>query len=350
MNAPVPSSRTGRRVVVATWAYAALVLACLILIRRVGESWWPVTVLVFLPRWLFLLPALALVLAAGRCWRRRLWVVQGATVLLILGPVMAPSLPVHRLRAADPRGLRLRIMTLNRGMAGLDAPRLIRLIERERIDVICFQEGRSDPALKDYWARGWSRTTFLASRLPIVGGPDRRLLDDPDCPYPEWRTRLERVRIRAPSGVEFAVASVHLDTVRHGLMMLRSGDAAGLERHSAWRGAELRRVVAVLSADRSIPVLVGGDFNFPSDSPAFAPARRHFRVGFDEAGWGYGYTYPSRLPWIRIDHILASPHWSVVRCWVGPDVGSDHFPLIAEVVLTDPPQPVRHAKDPNGGG
>src|SRR5207237_8966827 len=119
------------------------------------------------------------------------------------------------------------------------------------------------------------------------------------------------------------------------LPMCAAAGVAGLERHSAWRGARRRRVGATPAADRSAPLLIGGDFNPPSDSPTFAPVRRRFRVGFDEAGRGYGYTYPSRLPWIRIDHILASPDWSIVRCWVGPDVGSDHLPVIAEVVLPE---------------
>jgi hypothetical protein len=57
------------------------------------------------------------------------------------------------------------------------------------------------------------------------------------------------------------------------------------------------------------------------------------RFGYEDAGWGYGYTRPSRYPWFRIDHILASPEWVFTRCWVGPDLGSDHLPLIAEVVL-----------------
>ena len=85
-----------------------------------------------------------------------------------------------------------------------------------------------------------------------------------------------------------------------------------------------------------------GDFNLPPDSPMLAPLRRRFRDAFAEAGRGYGYTYPSRLPWVRIDHILAGRHWTIDRCRVGPDLGSDHRPLIAEAVLADPRKPTGH--------
>jgi hypothetical protein len=43
-------------------------------------------------------------------------------------------------------------------------------------------------------------------------------------------------------------------------------------------------VVATVSDRRRLPLLVGGDFNLPSDDPSFAPVRERFRVGFDQAG------------------------------------------------------------------
>ena len=62
-----------------------------------------------------------------------------------------------------------------------------------------------------------------------------------------------------------------------------------------------------------------------------------YRFAFEDAGWGYGYTRPADLPWFRIDHIVASPEWRVTECRVGPDFGSDHLPLIAELVLPAAP-------------
>jgi endonuclease/exonuclease/phosphatase (EEP) superfamily protein YafD len=39
---------------------------------------------------------------------------------------------------------------------------------------------------------------------------------------------------------------------------------------------------------------------------------------------------------VRIDHILAGPGWQAERCWVGPDVGSPHRPVIADLIWTGP--------------
>jgi endonuclease/exonuclease/phosphatase (EEP) superfamily protein YafD len=111
------------------------------------------------------------------------------------------------------------------------------------------------------------------------------------------------------------------------------GDVRGLTLHVAWWGSEMSRVLSLLSRSSDLPMVVGGDFNMPSDDSTMAALRNYFRFAFEEAGWGYGYTRPAEYPWVRIDHLLSSPEWSVTRCRVGPDLGSDHLPVIAEFVL-----------------
>ena len=117
------------------------------------------------------------------------------------------------------------------------------------------------------------------------------------------------------------------------------GDVAGLSLHVDWWKHELDRVAAALSTGGGAPVLAAGDFNMPPDDSTMVALRSAFRFAFEEGGWGYGYTRPTRCPWFRIDHILASPEWQVTRCWVGPDFGSDHLPLLADVVLPAGPAP-----------
>ena len=60
---------------------------------------------------------------------------------------------------------------------------------------------------------------------------------------------------------------------------------------------------------------------------------------FSKAGFGFGETRWTTMRGItfgvRIDHILTNEHWRPQRCWVGPDVGSDHLPVIADLRLRD---------------
>src|SRR5207245_227724 len=137
---------------------------------------------------------------------------------------------------------------------------------------------------------------------------------------------------------EFIVASVHLPTLRPGFQrFLDRRETSGLRLHTAWWGRETSRALAALAETGDLPILIGGDFNMPADDVTMAALRATFRFAFEDAGWGYGYTRPARYPWVRIDHILATPEWSVTACRVGPDLGSDHLPLMAEAVL--PPRP-----------
>jgi endonuclease/exonuclease/phosphatase (EEP) superfamily protein YafD len=43
----------------------------------------------------------------------------------------------------------------------------------------------------------------------------------------------------------------------------------------------------------------------------------------------------TRKTGVRIDHILAGHGWRCRRCWVGPNIGSAHRPVIADLYLSD---------------
>jgi endonuclease/exonuclease/phosphatase family metal-dependent hydrolase len=309
-------------------------LLALGLVRWVGEGWWAVTLLLLMPRWLLLLPIGGLAGAGALAGRPSHWALQGAVALVVAGPLMGFSLPIRQVWTRPPAGETVRVMTYNLGQVPLDTRRLIAMIERERVDLVCFQEGSpSRPDLDAYFARGWyrDRQKHLASRYPIVA--DFEPMPEENQSEERYGGRLIRARVRTPSGTEFVLASVHLPTLRPGLNRVLGGDVRGLKIHLAWWRHELDRALRLLSDADGTPLILAGDFNMPSDDSTMAALGGSFQFAFAEAGWGYGYTRPSRYPWVRIDHILTSPESAVTRCWVGPDFGSDHLPLLAEVVL-----------------
>jgi endonuclease/exonuclease/phosphatase (EEP) superfamily protein YafD len=106
-----------------------------------------------------------------------------------------------------------------------------------------------------------------------------------------------------------------------------------MRQNLAARGAQSE--LASRRADWSLrPVIVAGDFNTPADGAVYADSWPAFTNAFTSAGVGFGYTHYTRLTRVRIDHVLAGPGWRVRRCEVGPDVGSAHRPVIAELVWT----------------
>ena len=81
------------------------------------------------------------------------------------------------------------------------------------------------------------------------------------------------------------------------------------------------------------PQIVVGDFNSPPESPIYRDAWSGWTNAFSLSGRGFGYTRMNGWIRARIDHILTDDRWKVVRAWVGPGVGSDHKPILAEVRL-----------------
>lgn len=329
-----------------SWFYAVLILLMLALIHWVGEGWWGVTVLLFMPHWVFLGPIGVLALASALARRPRQWLVQAVAAILVAGPLMGLSLPVQQLWTRPVEGHRFRILTYNACNGDLHAEGLIDLIERQRIDFVSFQEEwAKHPRLAAFFARGWylDRTRFVASRYPIVG--ELEPLIHSSTTEDRYGARMSWIRVRPPGSPDLIVASVHMPTLRPGLQRFLHGDVAGLKLHIEWWREQLGTLASAVAAVDDTPILIGGDFNMPSDDSTMAALRSILQFGFEEAGWGYGYTRPTRYPWFRIDHILASHHWKFTACRVGPDFHSDHLPLVAEVVL-----PANSSRSPEASG
>ncbi|MCL1465841.1 endonuclease/exonuclease/phosphatase family protein [Argonema galeatum] len=84
------------------------------------------------------------------------------------------------------------------------------------------------------------------------------------------------------------------------------------------------------------PVLALGDFNITMWSPYY----KHFvhQTGLRNARYGFGVlpswpTYYMPLLSIPIDHCLVSPEIKVLKVRTGGNVGSDHLPLITDLVI-----------------
>ena len=180
---------------------------------------------------------------------------------------------------------------------------------------------------------------WIGSRFPIqlIGQCDCREFD---------RTTAVKVEIQDPNG-SFLLANVHLMTARKSLEELTLGELSldqGTEefnRHVALRDEESLMTCAFLSEGaHALPTIIVGDFNMPTCSNLYRTHWGKLQNAFDVAGFGLGYTSPCKplrfwfdgVPWIRIDHILASKHWRILHCLVGTENGSDHRLIAAEVV------------------
>jgi endonuclease/exonuclease/phosphatase (EEP) superfamily protein YafD len=95
---------------------------------------------------------------------------------------------------------------------------------------------------------------------------------------------------------------------------------------------------AAAAARAPVPCIVVGDFNATPWSAGFRAFAAGSGLRDTALGRGVQPTWNARSLFMRIpiDHIFAPPDALVVRRAIGPDVGSDHFPVEAELLLPAP--------------
>jgi vancomycin resistance protein VanJ len=320
--------------------YALLLILVYLVLRVIGDAWWPGAMLMLAPRAVFLVPILAL--AVWALWRRR-WRIGAMTLLealFVLGPLMGFVIPLGK-ESHVPGEPTLRIMTFNRAARQTDPEEFLRYVDRQKIDVVCFQEEprTADPFEDRLKARGWQfhSSRFIASRYSIISEPPRAAEENLDLH--RYTGNLYRARIKGPSGREFIVASLHMPTLRPCLSFLLKANFAASRGLIDWWDRELERMFAVATESEGLPTIVGGDFNQGPEASRLLALRGsgEWRSAFDEAGIGWGYTRPAGFAWTRIDHIMVGSDWTISSCWLGPDFGSDHRSLVAEVGFPAPP-------------
>lgn len=315
--------------------YVALVLTLLISNAVGPENWWLGSLNLYLPQWLWAIPGvllLPLTLALARKW---VWLPLAA-LLCVLGPIMGFCWD-HLLPGTAPRlaGTRLRVMTYNVKWDSRNEAAIRDDIRKYHPDVLQLQD--STGVMRGALGRdlaGWnvriSDQYIIASRLPL--------------PEIEWRdisfpgSLRHCVRCTIPLGTRsVTIYNVHLLSPRTGLVSVRHRVVGGLVWNADSRLLESNTLADYLRREPG-PTLLTGDLNAPMQSLVC----RHLceaglRDAFSEAGTGYGYSYGSYTrvgrPYVRIDHIMASRQWQVQHCWVGNSLGSDHCPVIADLVL-----------------
>ncbi|MCL6523673.1 MAG: endonuclease/exonuclease/phosphatase family protein [Thermoflavifilum sp.] len=105
-----------------------------------------------------------------------------------------------------------------------------------------------------------------------------------------------------------------------------------LKRAFIRRSSESKLVKQVI--DQSpYPVILCGDFNDTPVSFTYFTLAKGMQDGFLNRDFGFGSTYYSIFPTLRIDYILASQQWQFLQFKRIPVHLSDHYPIVAELQL-----------------
>ncbi|HWE36862.1 MAG TPA: endonuclease/exonuclease/phosphatase family protein [Isosphaeraceae bacterium] len=250
--------------------------------------------------------------------RRRVAIALAALAALQVGPLLRfdGANPV----AADPAGPRLRLLVAN-VQADNGNFRLLRdLIRRERPDVVGlveFSEAWQAAGLRDRSEYPHAIEVGLGTHGMALWFRRRpRAIAPPTVLVPDGNAVLR-------AEVDFAGSSRQLWLVHPPNPLHPQGQAHG--------GEELRALTRLLAMSAGSKI-VAGDMNRTDGSPRFgdflgASGLRDSRLGFGrQASWPVWSPYR-----IAIDHGFLTPDLAVVDRRLGPNIGSDHFPLILDV-------------------
>lgn len=337
----------GRVLALLSWLYPGSLLVSALLLRFVGESWWVTALALYLPRLALAVPLPFLAVALLWTKRFRLLALQLASLVLLLFPLMGLTLSFPSSAPAGAPRLKILSYNVNSGYGGF--PDVAAEIRAHAPDLVFIQElpyWAAAPLveeLKRSYAVVESAEQFVvASRFPISASVDPTRL-----PYygRQRSPRFMKYEIATPLG---AISFYNLHTVSprgsfysvrgQGLRReIMSGRLfAGAASHDVQSTTGLRilqvQTLAEMAAKETGPVIIVGDGNLPTLSPTRARYLGRYQDGFSSAGSGFGYTFPARSPWMRIDMILASDEFRFVSFEVGKGQASDHRCVVAELV------------------
>lgn len=331
MTPPVRRHRSVRIVTFLAWSYLAGMIAVWLSFRFAGDRWWALLPLQYGPRWVWGLPLIMLVPACLLLRRKLLWVDLAAAIIFLF-PIMDFCIPW---RTIGGRGEGTTIRVLNFNISGkLTKPdELLRLIDETKPDIVALQEAGPDDALTlGLKQRGWriaekSYGLYFASRFPIISQEYMPTVE-------KWRHLAAFFVLETPGG-RMNFVNLHLETPRHGIDALidrhhfDSGPAiANIARRRMESEQVSKRVASLLG-----PVAIAGDFNLVADSTIYREYWSGYSNAFATAGFGFGNSKFTRKWGVRIDHLLMDDYFTAESSYVGPDLGSDHRPLISEIEL-----------------
>lgn len=253
-----------------------------------------------------------------------------------------PLLPSSSVAASHANGPELRVATSNVLGGRKDYHTLEDWSTKSGIDLLGQQEVDSVELAK-----------FSGLKTHFIAGPGPELGHDPDVvAWSNWKVlKVEQVSNTGPDPL------LHWGGSALRLELLAPGGPADAERPSLvayvlhpstprsgiqwrYRNSYLETVSRSIRAESpGTPVLAMGDFNTPPWSP-------FFRRFLDETGLvdASGTNWPTVTRYFKeykgpyffgspIDHILVSKSIQVRGFKVGPDIGSDHLPVMAHLRL-----------------
>jgi endonuclease/exonuclease/phosphatase (EEP) superfamily protein YafD len=246
-----------------------------------------------------------------------------AAILLAVNLVLLISaLPGAAPEAPKDAERFLRVATFNLWGRNHETGRLVEYVDEIEADVLVLEEVRAhhqgllDRLTTRYPHRVGDNGLFILSKHPILA--DGRVERDDE---PAWMSRIIRWARLDVNGKAIELAGIHL--ARPFYPALQHADIMALTR---------------FVQSRTGPLILAGDFNMAPwtwSLKDFTRATGLGRFNTFRPTWPMRWRKLPLLPLVPIDNVFASAHFSAIAVNVGPRLGSDHRPVIADIALLE---------------
>lgn len=290
-----------------------------------GKVWWVFDLATHF-RVQYLAVGLVLIACAAVLRHYRLAFAFAACLAPHVWAIFTYPAPAHAVAIARPHDSHtLRVTSINVHAANKDYGKVIAYVDRAQPDILIILEAQG--GWRDFVAdfrvrfrhaapRNWNDGSglLLFSRYPIV---------DHEVVYPRGVTFPYLVATLDVSGRRVTVFAVHPPSPRDGIL-------------SHLRNFQLKQLSKAASlAKGKGHVIAAGDFNLTPWSAHYGKfvRRSGLRNAMGRDRWRP--TWPTYFPvaGVPIDHVFVGPGIRVNRFRRGPDVGSDHRPVTADITL-----------------
>jgi endonuclease/exonuclease/phosphatase (EEP) superfamily protein YafD len=250
------------------------------------------------------------------------YVLCTATLLacaLQLRPMLGTAPPSD----AGAGAARLKILQANILFLNADMTDLVNLIATEHPDIIVINEANS---------------AFATAATLIPGHPHRKIKPQDgtaDGIAVLSRHPFEAVEVLNLSRPASTSIALRIRIGNRPLDILAVHPANPLRDFRA-RDAEYAGITRWITAEDRLDALVVGDFNATPYSAVFKNLLKSADLKNARAGQGILGSYPAWLPSplrIPIDHVVTRGAGRIADMRLGPDIGSDHLPVITTIVF-----------------
>ncbi|WP_293131534.1 endonuclease/exonuclease/phosphatase family protein [Microcoleus sp. bin38.metabat.b11b12b14.051] len=241
----------------------------------------------------------------------------------------------------------LKILSHNVGWYTTQSPTLVKLIERQKPDIIFLQEivnkhtKRAFTWLKpDYPYQIGIPPVGILSKYPIISSEILHLAGHPETQqraiikFNQQEIVIYNMQATGPWFKGYNILPfLKIPIYKYGM-----------------RAPEIQDLVQRVEQE-TLPVIVAGDFNMTDETQDYYNVQKVLQDSFRKSGFGFGFTWPHgwklkllvkrsnfklNYPVCRIDYIWYSQHWGAKSSSILNATESDHLPVGAELVLLKP--------------